>query len=289
MKLVVLNAPGFIHAAQKTNNTIVHATLNNNLCKYYSIARCKHNYHINDYDVMLVSLRQQPTISADNKVKSILANYLRHHRPSAILIEADTTVVTHQSGRPLDVLLSILASNGYCVQYKFISNNDYGYPLVKRKLFLIAIMNNLSYQHINIFGAQQLYTTVNYVCDYLQHPALTWRYNILHRDIMLFSETKLSLRRKTKRIVQLGFVYNNGKRYTLYHSYGQAQHKHYKYFLTPERTIRPLTPREVARINGYDDSYVLPDDDIELAYTAADTVLYPLVELFLKKVGELIC
>lgn len=66
-----------------------------------------------------------------------------YHKPSVILLENVSGLVTHNSGQTLLKMVSELKKNGYTVVYKILKCSDYGIPQMRRRLFIIAVKEEL--------------------------------------------------------------------------------------------------------------------------------------------------
>lgn len=78
-----------------------------------------------------------------NKLYLSYLNLINFLKPKAIIIENVPGLVTLYKGRIKDDIISSLTKMGYKVTYKILCSSDYGVPQKRRRVFFVALKNNV--------------------------------------------------------------------------------------------------------------------------------------------------
>ena len=202
-------------------------------------------------------------------------------KPYAVILENVRSLKTHDKGRTFSVIKNVLENDlGYKVFDNVLNSSDYGVPQTRNRTYLVCFANNsVKYTFPK---EQKLKTTLQ---DLLE-PSVDEKYFLSDKIIPTIlsngtggyrgkSEIDLKIARplcatmaKMHRACQDNYVTQNGR-------------------------IRRLTPRECARLQGFDDSFVIPVSDSQaykqfgnaVTVNVADAVAKS-VKTALKKIGE---
>ena len=215
-----------------------------------------------------------------------IASIIKHdiendQKPCAVILENVRSLKTHDKGRTFSVIKNVLENDlGYKVFDNVLNSSDYGVPQTRNRTYLVCFANNsVKYTFPK---EQKLKTTLQ---DLLE-PSVDEKYFLSDKIIPTIlsngtggyrgkSEIDLKIARplcatmaKMHRACQDNYVTQNGR-------------------------IRRLTPRECARLQGFDDSFVIPVSDSQaykqfgnaVTVNVADAVAKS-VKTALKKTGE---
>lgn len=215
-----------------------------------------------------------------------IANIIKYdiendRKPYAVILENVRSLKTHDKGRTFSVIKNVLENDlGYKVFDNVLNSSDYGVPQTRNRTYLVCFANNsVKYTFPK---EQKLKTTLQ---DLLE-PSVDEKYFLSDKIIPTIlsngtggyrgkSEIDLKIARplcatmaKMHRACQDNYVTQNGR-------------------------IRRLTPRECARLQGFDDSFVIPVSDSQaykqfgnaVTVNVADAVAKS-VKTALKKTGE---
>lgn len=104
--------------------------------------------NIPDFDLLLAGFPCQPfsTIGQragfKHKTQGTLfydvLRIIEHKRPSAFLLENVKGLVSHDSGKTLNIILESLNSIGYQVQYRVLDAADFGVPQYRKRIYIVG-------------------------------------------------------------------------------------------------------------------------------------------------------
>ena len=181
----------------------------------------------------------------DNKIK-------KGHAPKAIVLENVRAIRKHDNGKTFATIQRILEEMGYSVFSNILNSADYGVPQVRNRLFIVCFLNNeIEFQYPQ------------------KQPLLITMHDVLEREVDL----KYYLSDRVKPTILSsgtgGYVakseINQSPARPLCATMGKmhraCQDNYYSddYIVGNGDTnsIRKLTPRECARLQGFDDDFVI--------------------------------
>ncbi len=171
------------------------------------------------------------------------------HKPRAVVLENVRSLKTHNGGKTFKTILHILEKDlGYRVFYRILNSADYGIPQKRNRTYIVCFANELA--EYTFPAEQTLQTTLQ---DLLE-PEVDDKYFLSQRILPTIlsngtggyqakSEIDLKIARplcatmaKMHRACQDNYVTQGGR-------------------------VRRLTPRECARLQGFEDTFVIPVSD----------------------------
>lgn len=72
-----------------------------------------------------------------------ISRILCESKPKCFLLENVKGLVTHDKGKTLQIILSVLKEAGYDVTYKVLTSLDYGVPQMRQRVYFIGIRHDL--------------------------------------------------------------------------------------------------------------------------------------------------
>lgn len=103
---------------------------------------------IPDFDVLLAGFPCQPFSSIgkrlgfEHQTQGTLfhdvARIIKEKRPSAFLLENVQGLITHDKGRTLEVILSVLNELNYDTTYRLINAADFGVPQMRKRIYIVG-------------------------------------------------------------------------------------------------------------------------------------------------------
>lgn len=183
-----------------------------------------------------------------------IAEIIKHqiekgNKPKAVVLENVRTLRTHDHGRTFFVIKSILEDLlGYKVFYTVINSADYGVPQTRNRTYIVCFSNKEA--NFEFPQKKELKITMQ---DLLEHdvdekyflsekilPTIlsngTGGYNAKSEIDLKIARPLCATMAKMHRACQDNYVTQNGR-------------------------IRRLTPRECARLQGFDDNFTIPVSD----------------------------
>lgn len=77
-----------------------------------------------------------------------IVNILKVKKPSMFLLENVKGLVSHNSGKTLSCIISMLKSCGYHVEYRVLNSENYGVPQMRERIYIVGIDSNMFNGHI---------------------------------------------------------------------------------------------------------------------------------------------
>ena len=67
-----------------------------------------------------------------------VARIIDFHKPRAFLLENVAGLITHDSGKTLATIISVLTDLGYSINYKILDSSDYGVPQKRDRIYIVG-------------------------------------------------------------------------------------------------------------------------------------------------------
>lgn len=179
-------------------------------------------------------------------------------RPRVMVLENVKRLKTHDHGRTFDVITKSLHELGYKVYAKILRAYDYGLPQNRERIFIVAFDEAIHFE----FPPQPNARRYNCVGDILEPEVDDW-YTISDR---IYAGHKRRLREHRERGNGFGFsIIEPTAAYT--NTISARYWKDGSEILIDQGSKNPrmLTPRECARLQGFDDRF-LPHESRRYAY-----------------------
>lgn len=186
-----------------------------------------------------------------------VARIAKYHQPSVILLENVRNLVSHDGGKTMQVMLSVLDEIGYSVFFKILNAADYGVPQSRNRVYFVCFRKDLG---VDNFIFPVVVPLKTHLCDVL-----------VDTDISLYEISIPAMFTKTEptdfinRPYRIGYV-NKGRQgeriystkgtaITLSANGGGVGAKTGLYLV--DSVIRRLTPLECARVSGFPETFKL--------------------------------
>lgn len=199
-----------------------------------------------------------------------VARIAKAHQPKMLFLENVKNFASHDNGRTLQVVKNTLESMGYSVFYKVLSSSQYGSPQKRERIYILAFHQTLNISSFQFPSPISTFQTVQDIALPLIDPTVQ-KAIVMRKDTILYSDRFPSDRQHN--LVRVGHVNKGGQGERIYHSLGQgitlsaygggAGAKTGLYLI--DNTVRKLTPRECARMQGFPDSFS-PHSSTQQAY-----------------------
>ncbi len=225
-------------------------------------------YSLPEYDFLLAGFPCQPFSVAgyrqgfeDEKGRGNLffsiADILQKTRPTGFLLENVKNLVGHDKGRTFKIIQQILTEDlGYHIEHKVLNTMDYGnIPQNRERIFIIGFQDCAT---LNRFEFPDKIPLTTHFQDLLEDEVDDEFYYIgkpLYEKIVPYitrQDTVYQYRRMYVRDNKRGVCP------TLTANMGEGGHN--VPIILDDRGIRKLTPRECARLQGFNDDFILPSE-----------------------------
>jgi len=225
-----------------------------------------------------------------------IARIVKHHQPKMLFLENVRNFERHDGGNTLKVILKTLNELGYHVNYKVLNASDYNLPQNRERIYLVCFRKELNIENFE-FPKPSLkkVALVDFLESQPQHVKIIDRPDI--KITKSFSPIKnifgeIDLPNKP---IQIGIVNKGGQGERIYDPYGHAitlsaygggiGSKTGLYKIGS--TIRKLTPRECARIQGFPDTFKIVSSTSQAYKQFGNSVAVNVLKAILKKVSEM--
>jgi len=205
----------------------------------------------------------------------------REKKPKVIFLENVRNLIRHDSGNTMNVIQRSLTDLGYDVFFKTLRSSDFGVPQARQRVYIVAFRRDLG---ISEFDFPMPTESITVVKDVLESEVDSSWYEIKRPDISLYGDASaVSDPRKPH---QIGIINKGGQGERIYSvnaagitlsAYGGGAASKTGAFLV-DGTVRKLTPRECARLQGFPESFE-PHPKARLAYKQfGDSVSVPVIQ-----------
>lgn len=193
-----------------------------------------------------------------------IARIVKAKRPAVIFLENVKNLRAHDAGRTFKVIQNTLEELGYNVYHKVLSAVDYDVPQIRERIYIVCFRADLNIQSFQFPEPIPLMTFVEHcLLPDSEIPA----------ELYLKHEGKFRLVSKLDDVyceepVRLGYINSGCQGERIYSpkgvaitlsAYGGGKFaKTGGYYIN--KRCRRLHPRECARLMGYPDTYILPEN-----------------------------
>jgi DNA (cytosine-5)-methyltransferase 1 len=218
------------------------------------------------------------------------ARIVKQVQPKIFIFENVPGLLSHDKGNTWSIISSIFSELGYKWKYTILNSRNFNIPQNRRRLFVVGFINEFDYHKFNFPKGNDLTLSA---------------FNFLEQDI----DDKYFLPKK-------GFEYTtnkkNKKRVSIESSITRCQAANQQfnwcgdfYFVPIDNVkilknakayagkfndkvgyIRKLTPREILRLMGYDDSFKVVVNDNEIYHQSGNSIVVNVLEAILNNIYE---
>ena len=214
------------------------------------------------------------------------------HQPSVLFLENVKNFASHDNGKTLKTVLSILDEIGYDVYYKVLNASHYGAPTSRERIYLVCFRKDLK---ITSFKFPEASTTKVSLQDYLDPDSETYKYVIQRDDITLREGVPLTpdlLGSYPQKPIRLGSIGKGGQGERIYSPLGHAitfsaygggaASKTGAYLINDK--VRKLSPKECARVMGFGDKFIIPVSDSQAYKQFGNSVVVNVVKAIMSEI-----
>ncbi len=208
-----------------------------------------------------------------------VARIAKHHKPDVLFLENVKNFARHNNGETLKAILNVLEDIGYKVFYQILKSSDYGLPQARERVYFVAFKKDLG---IEDFEFPKPTSEIKVVKDILEKEVPKDCY-INRPDIKIYGKDKNV--NDPRRPLQIGTINSGGQGERIYSvngagitlsAYGGGAASKTGAYLVNNK-IRKLTPRECARLQGFPEDFVLPENRNVAYKQFGDSVSVPVL------------
>lgn len=175
-------------------------------------------------------------------------------RPKAVFFENVSNLVKHDNGNTFATICSTLSELGYYFTYKVMNASDYGIPQQRNRIYLVAFQDKNKVESFEFPKEKKLKKTAFDYFDKEKQPASYYMDGHRQWDEMINFMTD---RKRIYRFTDWGMSKGReGICPTLLAAMGSPYER--IPFFYDDYSIRKITQREAARLQGFPDSFEFP-------------------------------
>lgn len=197
---------------------------------------------------------------------------LRHRQPTAFVLENVRQLATIDGGRTLQSILSALGDSGYWCDWKVLNALDFGLPQKRERIIIVGIRTDVVHD-FEWPKPQDQFTPLHQILEhspakhhYVSDP-IRRRRHAMHR-----SEHRPGIWHENKAGNVNSHPFSCALRAGASHNYLLVDGE------------RRLTPREMLRLQGFPESFVVMGNDSQIRKQAGNAVPVPLVQAVIEQV-----
>ncbi len=177
-------------------------------------------------------------------------------KPRVVFLENVANIVKHDNGKTFEIILKTLQDLGYCTKWKIMNAKEYGdIPQQRNRIYILAFRNQRDFDRF-VFPKPLPLTCLAF--DYLEKERQAAKYYMDGHRMWDRMVEYMQDRERIYRFTDWGLSCSmKGICPTLLAAMGSRFER--IPFFYDNFSIRLLTPRECARLQGFPDSFRLPD------------------------------
>lgn len=192
-----------------------------------------------------------------------IARIVNYHKPKLLFLENVKNFAKHDNGNTLQVVLKTLDDLGYRVHHKVLNASHFGLPQNRQRIYIVGFRKDLFLDNFKFPLPKNIPVSLNEVLESAPDAKIIERDDIVikkeYRPVTdMFGECTLP-----NKPIQIGIVNKGGQGERIYDPLGHAitlsaygggvGSKTGLYKVNNQ--IRKLSPRECARLQGFDDNF----------------------------------
>jgi len=218
-----------------------------------------------------------------------------YHKPKVIFCENVKGLVMHDKGRTFKVITKAFEQIGYTVFSRVLNSKNFGVPQNRERIYIVCFRNDLNVKSFSFPSPQRVTKCLNDVLDEAPIPAKYYLSDTYLNTLIKHKERHAAKGNGFGYVVRAlnsvsgaivcGGMGREGNLIKDRRPHSKTPTTHIKGTIN-KQSIRKLTPREWARLQGFPDTYVLPLADTHLYKQLGNSVTVPVIKAIAKKIKE---
>lgn len=211
-----------------------------------------------------ISGKQKGLNDLRSDVIFLLFKVIEYQRPAILFLENVPNLLKHDKGKTFTFILKQLQNLNYQIEYQVLDASDYQLPQSRRRLFIVAFNKSVFISPIKHSFPASLQQK-KLVKDILENKSSRLIVNSKNKVINWLSKN-FSSQISCSKPQRIGVINKGGQGERIYSIYAPAitisassggSAPNTGAYLVND-TIRGLTPRECARLQGFPDNFIIP-------------------------------
>lgn len=210
------------------------------------------------------------------------ARIINAKKPEAIFFENVSNLLKHDNGNTYEIIVKTLEELGYYVTYKIMNASDYGIPQQRNRIYIVAFRDKIKTDSFSFPNPTKLKHDAFFYFDKEKQPDSYYMTNHKRWDEMVAFMTD---RKRIYRFTDWGMSKGReGICPTLLAAMGSPYER--IPFFWDNYSVRKITQREAARLQGFPESFVFPIDKTpkQVYKQIGNSVCVPIVEMIAKEI-----
>lgn len=222
-----------------------------------------------------------------------IARIVDFHRPKVLLLENVKNFVRHDEGKTLQTVLKTLENLGYKVHYQILNTSKFGLPQNRERVYIVGFDQKQVSNPTFSFPTTSVPSSLQDLLEKAPKEA-----KIIERSDVFYHknyEPKQDLFGNIvipNRPIQLGKINKGGQGERIYHPAGHAITLSAYGGGVGSKTgiykvngiLRKLSPRECARVQGFPESFILPERKTEAYKQFGNSVSINTLQYIIKEI-----
>ncbi len=225
-----------------------------------------------------------------------IARIINFHKPRVVFLENVKNLVNHDEGRTLKVIIETLESLDYKVFTKILNSSHFGLPQNRERIYIVAFPKSIDSNGFSFPNPTNEPISVEDILEanpvgvkFIERDDIEIYKNYTFQDT-LFGKTEIN------KPLQIGKVNKGGQGERIYDIRGHAitlsAHgggvgaKTGLYFI--DGKIRRLTPRECARVQGFDEDFKINKNSSQAYKQFGNSVSINVLQRILMEVQKIL-
>ena len=215
-----------------------------------------------------------------------IARILKERKPNVILLENVKNLVSHDSGKTFDVILSTLKEIGYHVRYKVLNACEYGnIPQNRERIYIVGFLNEEFANKFYFPDPIPLTTSLKDLIDFEEKVEEKYYYTeekypkiVKAMESFTSEDTLYQWRRQ--------YIRQNKSNMSPTLTANMGTGGHNVPLVRTKFGIRKLTPKECFNIQGFPKDFILPENmsNTRLYKQAGNSVVVPVIKKIAEKI-----
>lgn len=200
-----------------------------------------------------------------------VVRFLKKHQPKYFICENVKGILSADKGKTFPLIVGELANAGYTVQYQVVNSADFGVPQKRMRVFIVGVRNDIGIPYVfpKAIITNNRFATIRQILE----EQIDDKYWFSDKAVKGMKESN----RKSKSIMNKGRAQDlDAPCNTVTAHLSKVSLNGTDPVLLMDSKYRRFTPREVARIQGFPEKYILEESDANV-YKALGNAISPVV------------
>lgn len=225
-----------------------------------------------------------------------IARIVNFHKPKILFLENVKNFIKHDNGKTLDTVVKVLEDMSYKVRYEVLNTSNFGLPQNRERVYIVAFRSDIDSSNFQ-FPRLNLKSSLNEILEIEPEDGkvINRPDTKINKDFQPQSNI-FGVLESPNRAIQIGKVNKGGQGERIYHpsghaitlsAYGGGAGSKTGLYKIGE-IIRKLSPRECARLQGYPETFVIPNSISEAQKQFGNSVSINVLQHITKQITNVL-